>query len=124
MTVTNCKQCGKKPIRDYRTITVTNTASYNELTSHRYDGNERVMSSERVLTENEWMDTLSHETLEIYSTQEIQEMYAQYRSRPKWFRVWDGVSHRHWRYGYFCRYECAVDYANDAVEIEMGFNNC
>ena len=124
MSVTNCKQCGREPVRDYRTITVTNTASYNELTAHRYDGNEKVMSSERVLTEVEWLEALDHETAGLWSTEEIHENYARYRSQPKWFRVWDGVSFRRWRYGYFWRYECAVDYANDAVEIDQGFNNC
>ena len=82
------------------------------------------MSSERVLTEVEWLEALDHETAGLWSTEEIHKNYARYRSQPKWFRVWDGVSFRRWRYGYFCRYECAVDYANDAVEIDQGFNNC
>tara|TARA_Y100001938_G_C7920830_1_gene344380 strand:+ start:121 stop:456 length:336 start_codon:yes stop_codon:yes gene_type:complete len=111
MSVTNCKQCGRHPIRAYEKI-------YD---GALYQGNERIVSREKVLSFDEWMNGLTGE--KFYTDEELQQMYKTYLALPKWIQVWDGVSYRHWRYGYFCRYECAVDYANDAVEVSEGFIN-
>ena len=110
MSVTNCKQCGRHPVRAHEKI--SDGAAYR--------GNERIVSREKDLLFDEWMNGLTGET--FYTDEELQQMYKNYLALPKWIQVWDGVSYRHWRYGYFCRLKCAVDYANDAVEIEMGFN--
>ena len=115
MTVTNCKQCGRKPTRAYEKI----------MDGAAYQGNERIVSKEKVLSFEEYCESSSYiSNAVLYSDEELQESYQTYLAVPKWIQVWDGVSYRHWRYGYFCRYECAVDYANHAVEIDMGFNNC